>query len=141
MVLEPICRSCCDHIVQLQVGDEYVDGVVALLGITMMCVDSGVMICIGVLMTCVGFVMICGIFSDPSELSKDELMKIVEHQSAELDVRTQKKEIYKTKYLEEKQRAATMSDYYKGEIERYTREIELIRSTLDVRLKLHSNIS
>lgn len=72
------------------------------------------------------------LFTVSADLSREELLKIVEQQTAELEASTVKKANYKTKYLDEKQRAATMSDYYKGEIERYSRELELARSTIDV---------
>lgn len=67
-----------------------------------------------------------------SDLTPEELQKMTEQLGKELEERTAKKEKYKQKYLDEKQRAATMRDYYTGELERYSRDLELARCQLEV---------
>ena len=47
---------------------------------------------------------------------------MLEQLGNELETRTQKKDKYKDKYLEEKQRAATLRDYYKGEMSKSKEE-------------------
>lgn len=51
--------------------------------------------------------------SDNVNLTCEELQKMVEQLNGDLELRTQKKEKYKSKYLDEKQRSATMRDYFK----------------------------
>ena len=68
------------------------------------------------------------------DLTKEELQKMVEQLSKELELRTQKKDKYKQKYLDEKQRAATLRDDRAREVEKLHKDLELARAQLDTQI-------
>lgn len=59
---------------------------------------------------------------------------MVEQLSKELELRTQKKDKYKQKYLDEKQRAATVRDDHTRNEEKMRKDLELARAQLDSQL-------
>jgi len=60
----------------------------------------------------------------------------VEQLSKELELRTQKKDKYKQKYLDEKQRAATLRDDHSREVGKLRKDLELARAQLDTQIDL-----
>lgn len=79
-------------------------------------------------------VLLAGSDTGAVDLTNEELLKMVEQLNGELELRTQKKDRYKEKYLDEKQRAATMRDYYKVELERKKKDLDQARALLEGRV-------
>ncbi|XP_067933490.1 calcium-binding and coiled-coil domain-containing protein 1-like [Watersipora subatra] len=63
-------------------------------------------------------------------LSKEELIHHLERVCSEVDSLTVKKDRYKEKYLEEKQRAATLRDYHKSEADKLKTELAIVKEQL-----------